>query len=172
MHSGKRGIAGMNLAVLVGAVGVVGTGIYLYTSRTPADVYPMPVNAAYARLVDVDFGPMSEGEVALDTKKTASGNDKDVVTWVHHGDMAHYECTMWLRPLPDDTAKTHVAVSCDGGGAGDGAAAGMAKNLYRSGIVKRVDATLRGIPYVKGELGSMSVPGWPDEGVDTYPAAA
>lgn len=162
----------MNVASLViGLVGVVGVGTYIYTSRVPADVYAMPTKAAYDRLVAVDFGPMSEGQIALNTEKTATGNDKDEVVWTSRGDMAFYECTMRLRPLADEPDKTHVKVSCDGGGAGDGAAAGMARNLYRNGIVKRVDATLRGVPFEKGDVGNMSVAGWPDEGVDTYSPA-
>jgi hypothetical protein len=162
----------MNLASVVGIVGVIGTGIYIYTSRTPADVYPVPVDAAYAKLMAVDFGPMSEGEVALDTQKTASGNGQNEVVWVHHGDMAHYECKMKLRAWPSDAAKTHVSVSCDGGGAGNGAASGMANNLFRNGIVKRVDATIRGIPFERGDVGNMGVAGFPDQGVDTFPTAA
>ena len=159
----------MNVATLaVGLVGFVGIGTYTYTSRTPADVYAMPTKAAYARLIAVDFGPMSEGQIALNTEKTATGNDQDEVIWTSHGDLAHYECTMRLRPLFDDPGKTHVKVSCDGGGAGDGAAAGMAKNLYRNAIVKRVDATLWEIPFEKGNVGNIGVAGWPDEGVDSY----
>lgn len=155
----------MNLAGGIFFVGLAGGAIYFFASPRPADVYAMPVDLAYAKLVDVDFGPLSEGEVALDTVKTASGNGRDKVTWVHKGDMAYYKCNLALAPLPDDTAQTHVTVTCDGGGAGNGAAAGMAHNLFRSRIIERVDATLTDRPFDKDRAGA-TASRWPGDGVD------
>ena len=153
-------IAGTALLALAGGA------VYFFASPKPADVYPMPMQEAYARLMAVDFGDMSEGEKALDTTKTARGNGVSKVTWVHHGDMAHYECDMDLHPWSEDAAQTHVTVTCKGGGAGDGAAAGMAHNMFRNGIIERVDATLTGRPYDKQLAMGATAYRWPGDGVD------
>ncbi len=128
----------------------------------PADVYPIPIEQAYDKLVDVDFGPLSEGEKALDTEKTASGNGRDKVTWVHKGDMAYYKCKLGLKALPEDAARTHVTVTCEGGGAGDGAAAGLARNFYRQRIIERVDATLTDRPFDASRAGATAYR-WPED---------
>jgi len=134
--------------------------------RHAADVYAMPVSEAYAKLIKVDFGPLSEGEKALRTKKTASGNGRDQVVWQQGGDIAAFACKLDLAPLPDDTAQTKVTVTCGGGGAGSGAAAGMLHNLLRNEYIERVDATLTGRPYDKQLAQGATAYRWPGDGVD------
>lgn len=162
----------MKIVAGVGFLAVAGAAIYFFAAPQPADVYAMPIQEAYAKLVAVDFGEMSDGEKTLDTKKTASGNGTNQVTWVHRGDMAHYECVMGLRPLADDAEKTHVTVTCSGGGAGNGAAAGMAHKYFRNSIIERVDATLTGRPYDKELARGATAYRWPGDGVDGSLATA
>jgi hypothetical protein len=162
----------MNLPFIVMAVGTVATLGYVVGTRQPADVYAMPMNEVYAKLVKVDFGPPEGAEDVLHTKKTARGNGSNRVTWTQIGDMAAFECKMDLAPLPDDAAKTHVTVTCGGGGAGDGAAAGMVHNMMRNAYIERVDATLTGRPFDKQLAVGSTASGWPDDGVDGSLATA
>jgi len=47
----------------------------------------------------------------------------------------------------EDADKTRVAVNCDGGSAGSGAAAGMEHAMIRNRVIEMVDATLKGRPF-------------------------
>ena len=61
----------MQILPVVGLVGVAAGAVYFLVDRRPPDVYAMPVSEAYARLSNVDFGPMAAGEETLHTIKTA-----------------------------------------------------------------------------------------------------
>jgi hypothetical protein len=161
----------VNLPVTCVFVGGTAAALYFFVSPRPADVYPMPMSEAYTKLVHVDFGEMGEGEKALDTTKTAKGNGKNKVTWIRKGDMSYQECKLDLAPLPEDAAQTHVTVTCEGGGVGDGAAAGMVHNLMRDMVIERVDATLTNRPYDK-QRASATASLWPGDGVDGSLATA
>ena len=156
----------MKIIAGIGFLALAGGAVYFFASPRPADVYPMPMQEAYAKLVGVDFGEMSEGQKALNTTKTARGNGVSKVTWISQGDMSHRECDLDLRPWEEDAAQTHVTVTCKGGGAGEGAAAGMAHNLFRNGIIERVDATLTGRAYDKQLAAGATAYRWPGDGVD------
>jgi hypothetical protein len=161
----------VNLPVTCVFVGGTVAALYFFVSPRPADVYPIPMSEAYTKLVHVDFGEMSEGEKVLDTTKTAKGNGKNKVTWIRKGDMSYQECALELAPLSDDAAQTHITVTCQGGGAGDGAAAGMVHNLMRDRVIERVDATLSNRPYDK-DRASATASRWPSDGVDGSLATA
>ncbi len=161
----------MKLLVGGGFVAVAAVLLYVFVEQKPADVFDMPVKDAYAKLTQVDFGPLSEGQKVLNTVNRISGNGQNRVTWTQQGDMARFECAIDLAPLPDDAAKTHVKVTCEGGGAGDGAAAGMVHNMHRNGVIERIDATLTGRPFDRAKIGS-TASRWPGDGVDGSLATA
>ena len=161
----------MKLLVGGGLVAVTAVLLYVFVEQKPADVFDMPVKEAYLKLSNVDFGPMSEGQKVLNTVNKISGNGMNRVTWLQQGDMARYECDIDLKPLPDDAAKTHVTVTCEGGGAGDGAAAGMVHNMHRNRVIERIDAALTGRAFDSSKVGSTSSR-WPGDGVDGSLAGA
>ena len=159
--------------IMYGVIAVVGVGgvALMFANRQPADVYAMPVNEVYARLANVDFGSLGEGERTLNTVKTARGNGTNMVTWTERGDMAGFECQLGMRPWEEDTNNTLVSVTCAGGGAGDGAAAGMVHNMHRNEVIERIDATLTGRQFSPERAGA-AAEGWPGDGVDGSLGAA
>lgn len=153
-------VAGGFVVFAAGVIYVFGGG------QRPADVYAMPVSDAYAKLTAVDFGSLSKGEAALDTTKTATGNGSDKVTWTQAGDMARFECAIDLKALPEDRDQTHVTVTCKGGGAGEGAAAGLVHNMRRKAVIERIDATLTGRAYDPKRARGSTAARWPGDGVE------
>lgn len=153
---------GTAIAFLVTAAGAA----LVFVTSEPADVYDMPISAAYARLTNVNFGANAHGEDALHTVKTASGNGHDVVTWAQQGDFATFSCKMHLSPLPDDLQKTKVAVNCQGGSMAAGAAEGMVHAMMRNEYIERLDATLKGRPFDKQLALGATASRWPGDGVD------
>ena len=150
---------GAFLAVAAGSV-------YMFGGQRPADVYAMPVPDVYRALSTVQFGEMSEGAKVLHTKNVIGGNGHDKVTWLQHGDMAAFKCDMDLAPLPNDPQQTKITVTCDGSGAGDGAAAGMVHNMHRNAVIERIDATLDQRAYSKEKALGSTASRWPGDGVD------
>ena len=155
----------MRLLAVGGFLAAAAGAVYFFGGQQPGDVYNMPVSEAYAKLTSVNFGQLGEGEKVLNTVKTATGNGKNKVVWAQQGDMAAFSCDLALAPLPDDAAKTHVTVTCEGGGAGDGAAAGMVHNMHRNAVIERVDATLTDRPFDRAKVGT-TASRWPGDGVD------
>lgn len=164
---------GACMKLLFGGVLVAVTAglLYVFVDQKPADVFDMPVNAAYAKLQQVDFGPLSEGQKVLHTVNKVSGNGSNQLTWTQTGDMARFSCKIDLAPLPENAARTHVQVTCEGGGAGDGAAAGMVHNMHRNSVIERIDATLTDRAYDPARIGS-TASRWPGDGVDGSLATA
>lgn len=128
-----------------GVILAAGLG-FVFLRQHPADIYPVPVAAAYEKLSNVTFEPLSEGATALNVTRTIGGNGVDKVIWTEKGDMAAYRCDLKLAALPGDARQTHITVACSGGGAGDGAAAGLAK-MHRNAVIEHVDAALSGRPF-------------------------
>ena len=94
----------MKLLVGGGFVAVAAVLLYVFVEQKPADVFDMPVKDAYAKLTQVDFGPLSEGQKVLNTVNRISGNGQNRVTWTQQGDMARFECAIDLAPLPRQAA--------------------------------------------------------------------
>lgn len=151
----------MNTGFGVGAVLLVGTGAAFFMVKpTPADVYDMPVNAAYAKLARADFSGHNGDAIH------SSGNGQNAVTWEQHGSFAAFSCNIHLDPLPDNAAKTKVAVNCDGGSAASGASEGMLHAMIRNEYIERVDATLNGRAFSKELAQGATASRWPGDGVD------
>ena len=139
--------------------------LFVLVERKPADVYDLPVDRTYELLVNVDFGELSEGQRAVELQRTSVGNGFDSVTWRTRASHVSRSCDLKLAPFDGDAARTHITVTCNGGGAGEGAAAGMAHNIYRDSVIERIDATLTGRPFDSARAVSTSSR-WPSDGVD------
>ncbi len=150
----------MNFFAGAGFVAMAAGLLYVFVDQKPADVYDMPVNQAYGLLTSVDFGE-SSGSV----QRTSTGNGSNKVTWHTRGSHVGRSCELALAPFEGNAAQTHVTVTCQGGGAGEGAASGMAHNMHRDGVIERVDATLTGRAYDSARAGS-TASRWPSDGVD------
>ena len=161
----------MNWLAGTGFIGLAAGLLYIFVDQKPADVYDMPVQNAYALLVNPDFGDLSDGAKALNTQRSAVGNGRDKVTWRTSGSHSRRECALQLAPFEGDASRTHITVTCQGGGAGEGAAAGMAHNMHRNRVIERVDATLTGRPFDPQRVGS-TASRWPGDGVDGSYAGA
>lgn len=149
-----------------GALVAVGAGLfYFLVEQKPADVYDMPVSDAYSLLTKVDFGKRTEGEQAAQISYSSRGNGRDKVFWGISGSHTRRQCDIQLTPFEGDAARTHVAIACQGGGAGEGAAAGIAHNMVRNRMIERIDATLTGREYDVTRVGASSSR-WPGDGVD------
>lgn len=134
----------------------------------PADEYQIPADEAAAKLsaVSIDGSKRSfYGTMGI----TASKVHPREVKWVSSNGTAYYECLLGLAPVGEQHTVTKVTVKCGGGGAGDGAAAGMTHNMFRNRLIELVDATLRGQPIEKSK-GIASR--WPGDGVDGSPIKA
>jgi hypothetical protein len=150
----------------IGGFGALAAGLlYVFVDQKPADVYDMPVSQAYSLLANVKYDPLTDSGAAGGIRRTTSGNGSDKVTWTTTGSHVNRSCELKLAPFEGDAERTHVTVKCAGGGAGEGAAAGMAHNLHRNNIIERVDATLTGRPYDQQRAGS-TASRWPGDGVD------
>lgn len=155
----------MNLWVGSGLIVTTAALLYIFVEQKPADVYDMPPAQAYSLLANVTYEPLNEGARAAGIERATKGNGSDKVTWITQGSHVYRECTLQLGPFEDDAARTKVTVQCGGGGAGEGAAAGMAHNLHRNNVIERIDATLTGRPYDLGRAGA-TASRWPGDGVD------
>jgi hypothetical protein len=155
----------MKLLAVGGFAAVGAVLLYMFVEQKPADVYDMPVNQAYGLLADVKYEPLSEGAIAAEIERTTVGNGSDKVTWATRGSHVGRSCDLLLAPFEGDANRTHVTVKCAGGGAGEGAAAGIAHNMHRNRVIERVDATLTGRPFDGNRVGATSSR-WPDDGVD------
>ncbi len=159
------------MRILIGAVLAAAVLLFFFVKRQPADVYTMPVAEAYEKLVSIQFEPMSEGQKVLHTERSITGDGPGKLVWSEHGDMAALRCELTLAPLPNDAKQTHVTVTCEGGGAGEGAAAGMAHNMERDRVIEHVDAALTGRPFDPKRAGA-TASRWPGDGVDGSLATA
>jgi hypothetical protein len=159
------GLVAMNIWAGTGFVALAGGLIYYFVDQKPADVYDMPVGQAYSLLYNVKYEPLTEGQVAAEIERSTSGNGTDTVTWETRGSHTRRSCDLKLVPFEGDAERTHVTVTCAGGGAGEGAAAGIVHNMHRNGVIERVDATLTGRPFNSQQIGETSSR-WPSDGVD------
>jgi hypothetical protein len=130
------------------------------------NVYSMPAAEAYRRLASVRIEPSGSGPFGmLETIVTRSPPHR--VTWTgtqSGGGMGGYRCGLTVTPVDD--ASSRVDVSCNGGGAGSGAAAGLESNLIRKRVIEQVDATLTGRDFDPRRANGATAAGWPADVVD------
>lgn len=127
------------------------------------DEYGMSRKDAYDKLMTAKIESSETGPFHR-LVTTIDGNGGSEVTYDASGSMAHHACTMKLAELAAD--KTKVAVICQGGGAGDGAAAGMVHHMIRNRVIELVDATLKGRPFDPQLAEGSTAFRWPNDGVD------
>lgn len=109
----------------------------LTTACGQGNLYPMPADQAYAKLVDAKIersgkGPF--GTLAIAAVGDGSGTIKYMVS-----DAGMKMCEANIAAEGD---KSRITAFCDRGG--EGAAAGMTQNLMRSRLIEHIDATLKG----------------------------
>ncbi len=151
----------MNYAI--GAVFVVaaGAGVFFMARPHPADEYPLSVADTYQRLSHANLTPGGgEGPFGRLTA-SVTGNGENTVEWTAHGSMAGFSCALHLNPIA--ATSTKVAVSCDGGGAGSGAATGMLNTMIRDAVIEMVDATLNGRAYDAEKAKGATAYRWPED---------
>ena len=145
--------------------------LYFFAVRSPSDVYAMPVDQAYDRLAEADLMPGGRsfyGRLDFSTR----GNGRNSISWNGTTSHASRSCEIGLAPWDGDEGKTLVTVTCSGGGIGDGAASGMAHNLFRNAVIEKIDSTLEQRPYDERLARGATASGWPGDGVDGSLATA
>ena len=139
-----------------------------------ANVYDLPPDQVYARLILLEHGPPSVTNVG-GVRKAVHGTQGRSVTWVTDSAHSYYECTAYLTR--EGSARTSVNVGCSDKNAPAKlrlakaiTAAGAAKAGLpvagslagvRNRYIELVDSTLDGRPFDNGRAGSQ-VMGWPD----------
>ncbi|OCC23068.1 hypothetical protein MB02_12895 [Croceicoccus estronivorus] len=144
---------------------------YAISQRQPADVYALPVSDTYQRLRTADLMPGGKSFFGMMAFSSA-GDGRDTVTWTGDYSHSHRSCKIDMAPWVEDPAKTKLVVTCAGGALSDGAAAGMAHNMFRAAVIEKIDSTLEGRPFDEQLARGSTASGWPDDGVDGSLATA
>ena len=138
-------------------VGVVG---YAWFSAGDPNVYPMSQAEAYAKLTS--SRPPSDGKSAFGTQHlTASGNGESKVNWNASGTFSSTHCEAEITP--EGAAKSRIMAFCQGGGASDGAAAGMVSGMLRHALIEHIDATLKGRAFDPLKAQGATASRWPSD---------
>lgn len=152
------GIA-MKAVLLAGAfLGVVG---YAWFSAGDPNVYPLSQAEAYAKLTSSHLpsdGKSAFGRLSYST----SGNGESKVYWNGTGGtFASVHCE--AEVTPEGAAKSRIMAFCNGGGAGDGAAAGMLSGMQRRALIEHIDATLTNRPFDTAKSLGATASRWPSD---------
>ena len=154
MHMG----AVMKALLLAGAfLGVVG---FAWFKSGDANVYPLSQAEAYAKLTAAH--PPSDGKSAFGTQHlSASGNGESKVYWNASGTFSSTHCEAEITP--EGASKSRIMAFCQGGGASDGAAAGMVSGMQRRAMIEHIDATLKGRPFDPLKAQGDTASRWPSD---------
>lgn len=127
------------------------------------NVYDMPVGDVYARLANYRPAPSNTSPFGrLNTTVTGSGGR--TIVWSASGSHGGRRCTATLAP--EGEGRTRIDLSCQGGGAGEGAAAGLATNLTRKAVIEMIDARLTGRDYDPQRAQGATAAFWPEDVID------
>ena len=127
------------------------------------NVYKLPVARAYQKLMAVTIKPSGNGPFyRLETE--SSGKRNQSVEWTAKGSHAGFRCVASLTPL--EAERTRMDVSCQGGGASDGAAAGLVVKMIRNRVIELVDATLKDRPFDPKKADGATADFWPKDVID------
>jgi hypothetical protein len=141
---------------------MIAASALLLAGCSGGNVYDMPVGEAYAKLANLRVLPSNDGPFGrLNTTTTGSGR---TVTWSASGSMASRRCVATLSPV--EPARTRIDLTCNGGGAGSGAAAGLETNQTRKAVIEMIDAKLTDRPYDPRRAQGSTAAFWPDDVVD------
>ena len=145
--------------LLLGAafLGVIG---YAWFGRGEANVYAMTPAEVYQSLRSAPVEPGNDGVFGrLDT--SVSGNGDSVIYWNASGSHAAVHCEATITP--EGTDQSRLTAFCGGGGASDGAAAGMVSGMKRKALIEHIDATLDKRPYEARMAQGSTASGWPSD---------
>ena len=149
----------MKYLLLAGAfLGVLG---YAWMSGGDPNVYPLSQADAYAKLSSAHIP--SDGKTAFGRLDySTSGNGDSKVYWNGTGGtFASVHCEAEITP--EGAAKSRIMAFCNGGGAGEGAAAGMVSGMQRRALIEHIDATLRDRPFDPRKAVGETAARWPSD---------
>ena len=129
----------MKYLLLAGAfLGVIG---YAWMSGGDANVYPLSQAEVYAKLREA---PVQKGNSGMfgNLDSSVSGNGESKIYWNASGTFASNHCEAEITP--EGATKSRIMAFCEGGGASDGAAAGMLMGMHRRALIEHIDAALNG----------------------------
>lgn len=148
----------MKYLLLAGAF--FGVIFYAWFGRGDANVYAMAPPEVYQALRSA---PVEKGNGAvfgkLDT--SVSGNGDSVIYWNASGSHAAIHCEATITP--EGTDQSRLTAFCGGGGASDGAAAGMVSGMKRKALIEHIDATLGKRPFDAHLAQGSTASGWPSD---------
>ena len=152
----------MKYLLLAGAfLGVLG---YAWFGRGDANVYAMAPTEVYQALRSAPVEPGGTGVFGrLDT--SVSGNGDSVIYWNASGSHAAVHCEANIAP--EGAGQSRLTAYCGGGGAGDGAAAGMVSAMHRKALIEHIDATLDKRSYDAHLAQGSTASGWPSDARQT-----
>lgn len=153
----RMGVA-MKYLLLAGAFfGVIG---YAWMSSGDPNVYPMAQADVYAKLTSAKVQKGNSGVFGnLDT--SVSGNGDSKVYWNASGTFSSNHCEAEITP--EGAAKSRIMAFCQGGGASDGAAAGMLMGMHRRALIEHIDAALKGRAYDNYKSKGETAARWPSD---------
>jgi hypothetical protein len=133
----------------------------LLTGCGQGNLYPMPVEQAYALLRAAPVPPGGHGVFGR-LVTSVSGDGSSTIYWnATGGTFATATCQANIAPEGPD--KSRITAFCGGSSASDGAAGGMVQGMHRRAIIEHIDATLRGRPYDPRLAQGATAGGWPDD---------
>ena len=149
----------MKYLLLAGAfLGVIG---YAWMSSGDPNVYPMAQADVYAKLTSAKIP--ADGHSAFGTLSYhASGNGDSKVFWNGSGGtFATSHCEAEITP--EGASKSRINAFCSGGGAGEGAAAGMVSGMQRRALIEHIDSTLKGRAFDRRMAQGETAARWPSD---------
>jgi hypothetical protein len=130
---------------------------------SPPNVYPMSQAEVVDKLARLDVEPSGTGPFGR-LEFNASRQGSDTVIWTATGSHARRRCEIHVAPV--DAASSRVDISCGGGSASAGAAAGLELGATRKSAIELIDATLEGRPYDFRLAQGSTAWSWPEDKVD------
>jgi hypothetical protein len=130
----------------------------LTTACGQGNLYPMPVDQAYAKLLTAKLPPSGKTGPFYKLPIVVTGDGASTVRWkIAESDLVMCEANV----TAEGADKSRVNAYCGGGG--EGAAAGISQAMTRSALIELIDATLRGRPYDQQLAMGSTASGWPKD---------
>jgi hypothetical protein len=153
----------MKIVMFIICAAVLGGGFYLHGPRAEANVYPVSFKDTYAKLRKSSVEE-TEGSKAAGVTTVISGDPDKYVMWSTRGSHVAFDCKAHLIPV--DASNTKIIPVCEGGGAGEGAAAGMAMNMRVNAFIERIDSVMTDRAYNKDLAMGSTAAGWPKQEIE------
>lgn len=148
----------MKYLLLAGAfLGVIG---YAWMSAGDPNVYPMSQAEAYAKLTSARI-PANNGSILGSHPYAVSGDGVSTVNWNASGTSSSTHCEADITA--EGASKSRITAFCSGGGASDGAAAGMLSGMQRKALIEHIDSTLKGRAFDARMANGETAARWPSD---------